>query len=285
MIDVYYEQKKFEDAEKLCKEFLEIDSGDPTVLRYKILMLRRMIQALAKQEKFDEANQLVSQLLKAQPDNWLTLELKGWVEREAGKYSDAAKTYEDVLEKITNDKSLKDEDKKDFGSEVHYNLSNIYLELNKIDKVAEHLETLMKIEPDNPTWYNDLGYIWADHDMKLDKAEEYVRKALELDVKKRKTDNVKPEEDHDSAAYLDSLGWVLFKKKQYKEAKEYLEKAVSYKDGHHLEIFDHLADTLIALGEKDAAISSWKKGLEVAGDTKRDKERKAEVEKKIKEAK
>ena len=84
------------------------------------------------------------QLVKAQPDNWLSLELKGWVQREAGDYTAAAKTYEDVLERINKDDSLKDEDKKDFGSDIHYSLSNIYLELKKIDKVAEHLPALVE---------------------------------------------------------------------------------------------------------------------------------------------
>jgi tetratricopeptide (TPR) repeat protein len=284
LIDLYYEQKKFDDAEKLCREFIEIDSNDQIVDRYKVVMLRRMIQALAKQEKFDEANRLVDRLVQAQPDNWLSLELKGWVQREAGQYGEAAKTYEDVLKRIEKDDSLKEDEKKDFGIDVRYSLSNIYLEQKKIDKVAEQLEALMKIEPDNPTWYNDLGYIWADHDMNFDKAEEYVRKALELDKKKRTEDKVKPEDDHDNPAYLDSLGWVLFKKKQYKEAKENLLKAVNYKDGHHIEIFDHLGDVHMALGEKAEAVSAWKKGLEVVRDSKREKEIKARVEKKIKDA-
>ncbi len=288
LIDLYYEQKKFEDAEKLCKEFLDIESDDQNVLRYKVVMLRRMVQALAKQEKFDEATRIVDKLLQAQPDYWGTLELKGWVQREAGQYDKAAKTYEDVLDKVNKDDSLKEDEKKEIGAEVRYTLSNIYLELNKIDKVAEELEALMKFEPDNPTWYNDLGYIWADHDMNFDKAEEYIRKALDLDAKlrakKKAEGELTPEEDHDSAAYLDSLGWVLFKKGKLKEAKEYLEKAVTYKEGHHIEIFDHLGDVNKALGDKAAAIDAWKKGLEVVGDTKREKERKTSVEKKIKEA-
>jgi len=271
LIDLYYEQKKFEESEKLCKEFLGLDSDDQTVLRYKVVMLRRMVQALAKQDKFDEAHKLVDRLVTAQPDNWLSLELKGWVQREAGKYDDAVKTYEDVLERINKDDGLEEKEKKEFGSDVRYSLSNIYLELNKIDKVGEHLEALMKVEPDNPTWYNDLGYIWADHDMNLDKAEEYIRKALDLDKKKRAEDKLKPEEDHDSAAYLDSLGWVLYKKKNYKEAKEWLSKAVTYKEGHHIEIFDHLGDAHMALGEKAEAIAAWKKGLDVAGDSKRER--------------
>jgi tetratricopeptide (TPR) repeat protein len=283
LIDLLYENKKYDESEKLCKEFLGL-KGDQTVDQLKVLVLRRMIQAMAKQEKFDDASKLVENLLKAQPDNWLTLELKGWVEREAGKYDDAAKTYEEVLDHISKDKELKDEERKEFTNEIRYNLSNVYLEANKIDKVTELLETLMKDDPENPTYYNDLGYIWADHDMNLEKAEEHIKKALELDRKLRKEAKLTGDDDKDNAAYLDSMGWVLYKQKKYKEAKQYLLDAVKDKEGQHIEIFDHLGDLHTALGEKAEAVAAWKKGLEVVGETKREQQKKAEVEKKLKAA-
>ena len=83
-------------------------------------------------------------------------------------------------------------------------------------------------------------------------------------------------------SYLDSLGWVLFKEKKYKEAREPLEAAIKQSDGQSIEIYDHLAEVLKALGDKEAAVATWKKGLELPAETKREKEKKAEVEKKLK---
>ena len=54
-------------------------------------------------------------------------------------------------------------------------------------------------------------------------------------------------------------------------------------DGKHLEIYDHLGDALWELGEKKEAVEAWKKGVEIAGTTKREQTKKVEVEKKIKE--
>jgi tetratricopeptide (TPR) repeat protein len=281
LIDVLTKNKKYDECEKACKEFLGLQ-GDDTVNRLKLVVLRRLIQVFAKQGKFDDANKLVDNLLKAQPDNWLTLDMKGWVQREAGQYDEAAKTYEDVLDRITKDKDLSDDEKKDYGGEIRYSLSNVYLELNKIDKVTEQLEALMKQEPDNPTYFNDLGYIWADHDMNLDKAEDLIRKAIDLDKELRKKAKVKPEDDKDNSAYLDSLAWVLYKKKKYQEALPPLLEAVKDKEGQHIEIFDHLGDLYTALGEKAKAVEAWKKGVEAAGESKREQQRKTEVEKKIK---
>lgn len=284
LIDLLYEHKNFEESEKICKEFLDLEDEDPRVQELKSAVLRRMIQAIAKQGKAEQALKLADNYIKARKGDWFALELKAWVQREIGKVAEAAKTYEEVLELINNDKRLSADDKLDFSDSARYILSGVYVDLNKIDKAAEHLKSLLSRKPDDPTYNNDLGYIWADHDMNLEEAEQMIRKALEEDrkVRKKAQPDLKPEEDKDNAAYLDSLGWVLFKRKKYKEALEPLLKAVQDKSGQHIEIFDHLGDVHLALGEKDKAIAAWKKGVESASDSKREKERKAKVKEKIK---
>ena len=76
---------------------------------------------------------------------------------------------------------------------------------------------------------------------------------------------------------------MLYKKKKFQEAKPILLKAIEDKDAQHIEIYDHLGDVHLALGEKMEAVSAWKKGVEAAGPSKREQERKTLVEKKIKE--
>ena len=198
------------------------------------------------------------------------------------KVAEAAKAYEEALVLVDKDKDLEPEDRETRAERYHYMLSNIYVDIRKVDKASEHLQVLLAKHPDNPGFNNDLGYIWADHDIKLEEAEKLIRKALELDRKKRKDDpKLKPEQDIDNGAYLDSLGWVLFKQKKFKEAKVAMLKAVEDKKSQHIEIYDHLGDVLMALGERAAAIAAWKKGIEVVGDDRRDKERRAIVEKKL----
>jgi tetratricopeptide (TPR) repeat protein len=194
-----------------------------------------------------------------------------------------AQIYEDLLKRILDSDDL-GEGKAGLADEVRYLLSGVYLDLKNVDKCIANLKHLVAAHPDNPTFNNDLGYIMADHDMNLDEAEKLIRKALDEDRKKRdENPNAQPD-DGDNASYLDSLGWVLFKKKQYEEAKKYLLKAVEDKqEGQHIEIYDHLGDVYMALGDKPAAIAAWKKGVEVTRDLLREQERKIAVEKKIKE--
>lgn len=310
LIDTYYENKKFAESARVCRELLELktDDGKPRIVmiavptrfgetdfieddsfdtakRLRPGVHRLLIQAIAKQGKFDQAVKLVDNLIKTN-DHWMERQLKGWVLREAGKFEDAAKVYEDVIDRIGKDKNLGAEDKDDYQERYRYALSNIFIEMNKVDDAATQLQKLLEKKPDDPGYNNDLGYIWADHDKNLDEAEKLIRKALELDRKRRKASpNLLPEDDHDNGAYLDSLGWVLFKQKKLKEAKEVLLKAVEDKRAQHIEIYDHLGDVHQALGERDAALAAWRKGIEVVGESRRDQERKAAVEKKLEKLK
>jgi tetratricopeptide (TPR) repeat protein len=291
LMEMFYENRMYAESEKVCKEVLELTEPrdelgrtDQMVLRLKIVTHRHLVRTMARAGKAEDALKLVTNLLKVDPSDYEMHLLKGWVEREAGQYEEAVKTFEAVLTQCAKDKELEKEEKAEVTRKARYPLSSIYVDLKQVDKAAEHLKALLAEEPDNPTYNNDLGYIWADHDMNLDESERLIRKALEEDRKQQKEANpsLKDDEIKDNPAFLDSLGWVLFKQKKYKEAKTHLLEAVKDKDGQHLEIFDHLGDVHMALGEKDAAVAAWKKAVETALPGKRDQEKKVEIEKKIK---
>src|SRR5262249_51864684 len=154
------------------------------------------------------------------------LKLKAWMANESGQFEEAAKIYEDIFQRVGQDAALDPDDRIEEQKRIRYILSAVYVDLDRVDKATDELKALLAQDPDDPTFNNDLGYIWADHDKNLDEAERMIRKALDEDRKRRKADTgLKAEEDKDNPAYLDSMGWVLFKKKKYQEAKEYLTKA------------------------------------------------------------
>ncbi|HEY7313477.1 MAG TPA: tetratricopeptide repeat protein, partial [Gemmataceae bacterium] len=246
----------------------------------RTVVVQEQILSIASQGDSDRAIKVIDRLFKDPSSNWLSLDLKARVYRIVGKNEQAVKTYEDELERLQNDKKLDKQDKEILIDETRYLLSGLYIEVNQIDKAAEQLKTLLEKDPDNPTYNNDLGYIWADHDMNLAESEKLIRKALEEDRKQRR--KINPKDDKENGAYLDSLGWVLFKQKKYEEAKKYLQQAVELEEGKHIEIYDHLGDVLMAMDRKAEAVTAWKKGVESAGDSKRERKRKEEVNKKIK---
>jgi tetratricopeptide (TPR) repeat protein len=310
LIELYYDNKKYADAARICREVLDLktDDGKPRLVyraftdesgetdfiedhsfdsakRLRPVIERELTRALTKQGKFEQALKLADKLIKNEVD-WAGQYLKGWVLREAGQYEKAAITYQDVLNRVERDTDLDTEKRDAMTEQLRVELSNIFVDLKQIDRAAEQLEFLLKRKPEEPGFYNDLGYILADHDMRLDEAEKLIRKALELDLAKRKkSPKFDPKTDHDNGAYLDSLGWVLYKKKQLADARKYLELAVEDKAAQHIEIYDHLGDVCLALGDREAAIRAWEKGLEHVTESRRDQDRRVEVAKKLERAK
>lgn len=66
----------------------------------------------------------------------------------------------------------------------------------------------------------------------------------------------------ENAAYLDSLGWVLFKLGKYEEALSPLEKAAEMRTGGDGTIYEHLGDVYDKLGRAADAQKAWAKAME-----------------------
>src|SRR5205823_7522914 len=108
--------------------------------------------------------------------------------------------------------------------------------------------------------HNALGYHLADQGRKLDEAERLVRRALELDrvEKRQKKEMLAAEEEN--AAFLDSLGWVLFRKGRLTEARDWLKKSCALPDGAgDPAVWDHLGDVYARLGSTSEAKAAWEK--------------------------
>jgi tetratricopeptide (TPR) repeat protein len=309
LIDGYIEAKKYADAGRICKELVDLKTGDgkrrvvlrivgerdgeldfleddafDAAKRLKPSFQRLYILMLAKQGKYDQALKLADEVFKENND-WRVLETKARVLHEAGRSEESVKVFDDLIDRISKAGNLSDEEREEYLERYRYSLCNVLIDLNLINRASEILEKLIETNPKNPSYYNDLGYIWADKDIRLNEAEKMIRKALELDRDQRKAIPELAGADRDNGAYLDSLGWVFFRQKRYKEAKEVLLKAVEDKSAQHIEIYDHLCDACFELGDRQGAMDAWRRALETAGDSRRDQDRKAAVEKKLQQLK
>jgi tetratricopeptide (TPR) repeat protein len=286
LIEMYWDNKKYADVAKKCEEFVD-QMGPDEFESAKPFILERLVQAKAKEEKFDDAVRIADLLIEADKGGWYFLQTKAWVLREQEKLPAAIELYTESLEKIDANKTMTKEMKERFKDRTRYILTGLYVDNKDVEKAAKELQGLIKRHPDNATYKNDLGFIWCDHDMNLEESEKLIKEAIALDKKEKeklkeegKLDDVTP-----NAAYLDSLGWVLFKQKKYKEALEPLKQAsADDDDGAHLEIWDHLADCHMALGQRKEAIAAWEKGLKFEDMSKRDVERRRKVSEKLRDA-
>lgn len=101
--------------------------------------------------------------------------------------------------------------------------------------------------PDDANVLNALGYTLADRTDRLEEAKGYIEKALAAQP--------------DSAAVIDSMGWVLYRLGRLEEALPYLRRAFELQPDP--EIAAHLGEALWSSDRLDQAREIWRQGLEI----------------------
>src|SRR5205823_1657058 len=141
-------------------------------------------------------------------------------------------------------------------------LSSVHSAAGEADEAEEQLLLVLKDDPNDAGACNDLGYLWAERNKKLDEAERLVRKALELDRRQRQAGPGVELDEGDNPAYVDSLGWVLFRRGKLEEARTELERASALPSGaDDPVVWDHLGDVYFRLGRKAKSAAAWRKAL------------------------
>jgi tetratricopeptide (TPR) repeat protein len=246
LIGTLWRQRKYEDIAVECRKAL--DSVPNLGTYYFKSNLANALSHLGKQR---EALSVLEEALQVAADSERSkaIRLKVHILTRDRKFVEA----EAVAKKLL-DESLAPGD----VQEARYVLSGVYSAWKKMDKSEEILMKILETEPANATANNDLGYIWADQSKNLPQAEAMIRKAIELDRDQRKLG-----EDADNAAYIDSLGWILFRRGQHEAARRELERAVSLPDGDDPTLWDHLGDVYFRLERYAQARSTWERSVEL----------------------
>ena len=161
----------------------------------------------------------------------------------AGRHEEAVKIFERILiEAGTFRPELLDAD-------FFFNYGVAAEQAGRHDTAAELFKKSIASDPSNAARAcNYLGYMWAERGENLAEAEQLIRRALGAD----------PE----NGAYLDSLGWVLFRQGQYGDALDQLLRAASRFDAEpDPVVFGHIGDTYEKLGNSPEAVHYWQKAL------------------------
>ena len=137
------------------------------------------------------------------------------------KYEESIKYYSEVLNIIDKKHNL-------YG-DVLDGRGVSYDRTNQWDKAETDLLKSLSVSPNDAYVINYLAYSWIEKGINVEKSLGMLKKANEL----------RPNDGY----IIDSLGWALFKLKNYKEAKKYLELAIMHMASDPV-INDHYADSL-----------------------------------------
>jgi tetratricopeptide (TPR) repeat protein len=127
----------------------------------------------------------------------------------------------------------------------YFELGAAHERAGKIADAERYFEKCLSLSPKMAEALNYLGYMWAERGTNLTRAHEMIDQAVKLNPT--------------NAAYLDSLGWVLFKMGRTQEALEPIRKAVELTEEPDATLFDHLGDIYAAMNEWAKAREFWQK--------------------------
>src|SRR6059036_505179 len=164
-------------------------------------------------------------------------------QREAKQSQQAVATFEEALHE-----AQLDEDDDFLNAKFYFNYGAGAEQAGLYDKAADLLRKSITLDPANAAEAcNYIGYMWADHNMNLDEAEAMIKRALESEP--------------NNASYLDSLGWVEFRKGKFDQALSDLLRAAKAVERDDPVVFEHIGDTYLKLNRTAEALEAWRKAL------------------------
>lgn len=197
---------------------------------------KQIASILLKQKKTKEAIKLLNKSFKEikSPNSLHIYEFAEFLKNRE-KYEDAVALYSKVLNQIDNKHFL--------YASVSEGRGIAYERLNQWDKAETDLLNSLSVSPNQAYVINYLAYSWIEKGLNINRSLEMLKKANEL----------KPNDGY----IIDSLGWALFKLKNYKEAKKYLEAAIMLMVSDPV-VNDHYADVLWMNNKNLQARYYWK---------------------------
>ena len=233
---VALEEKQFERARNHFERAILINPGlEPahTDLAVALLSLLRP----------EEAVNVLDRARKEVPPSFRIEYLSGVARSQLKRFDQALEAYS-AAEKLgsTNQPPLTDH-------RFYFQVGALLERKGDETKSIEYLEKALELKPDYDDALNHLGYMWAEKGKNLPKARAMIEQALKAE----------PE----NPAYMDSMGWVLFKLGKHPEALDWLLKARQRMTEPDATVLDHVGDAAAACARWDLAREAWAASLKV----------------------
>jgi tetratricopeptide (TPR) repeat protein len=212
----------------------DVPASDPLS---PVVQLKRaaLVDNLGRSE---DAMRDLERLAKDYPDSPLPDEQRGDILRIKQRFPDAVAAYDHAIGRIANPGPS--------DWVVFYDRGVAEERSHLWPKADADFHRALELSPDQPFVLNYLGYSYADMGHHLNEAREMIQRAAE----RRPNDG----------AIVDSLGWVMYRQGDTREAVTTLEKAVEL-EPEDSTINGHLGDAYWAAGRKVEAQYQWRRAL------------------------
>lgn len=247
---VLYDHKRYERGVALVKAAQDKAGADaPSAAQSLLMMFYR------KLGKADLAEKELRRMVENDPENSrLHRDMAKFLE-EHERYDEAFKALDAALEWASGEEEPL----------THLARADLLDNLGRADEAEKVYEQVLKKHGDKPVVNNNVSYFYAVKDRELDTALALVRKALR--------------DEPQSPAYLDTLGWVLYRMGKLDGALLKIHQA--FQRQKDAVIAEHLGDVLLKLGRKEQALKYYKKAIELDPDAEEPAKKMEELTKAI----
>lgn len=219
---------------KQYKKAVFLYQSIPTSSKEYVPAQHEIVDIYETTERFDDALSLLKNLPNADKDADTLIKI-GNLYRNQEKYELALKSYNQAA------KTLGNTIPEDYWH-LYYVRGIAYEQTDNWEHAELDLKNALAMRPDHPYILNYLGYAWADKGINLQESLKMIQYAVDLQP---------------SDGYItDSLGWVMYRTKNYKNAVPVLERAVELLP-YDPTVNDHLGDAYWKVGRLLEAKFQW----------------------------
>lgn len=213
--------------------------------------------------RFKEAETLLKSLLDGKNDRetWISL---AQVYEKQKNFSEMAKALDRAGE------LSKTEEEKET---VHFMRGAMFERQKKYDQAEAEFRQVLKMNPENSSALNYLGYMLADRNVRLQEALDMIKKAVDMEP--------------NNGAFLDSLGWVYFRLNRLDDAAEQLRRSLD-RGSRDPTVHEHLGDVYNGMNNLKDAITLWERSIaewQASAPSEVDQAEIAKIQKKVEGAK
>jgi tetratricopeptide (TPR) repeat protein len=194
--------------------------------------------SLVQQDSLRECLPWLEQALEINPEDALANYYLGTVLSQLGRPEEAVPRLRTALKTRT-----------DWVSAIAA-LAGAYESLKTYATADSFYSAAIKIDSSNALVLNNYGYSLSVRGVRLDEAAAMARKAIA--------------KDPENGAYLDTMGWILFRMGDYENARPFLEKAFRLR-ANSADVIEHLGDLYDKLLMRDEAKKMWEEALKLNG--------------------
>ena len=175
---------------------------------------------------------------------------QAWMNYLVGVAWQQKKDYNKAISYLKNTISLEGQDK-ELLSQCYSALGDSYHAISDSKNSDASYDKALSFNPDNSFTLNNYAYYLSLRNEQLAKAAEMSKRSNQLLP--------------NTASFEDTYAWILFKQKNYAEAKLWIEKSLQHDNGSSAIKTEHYGDILFLMGNTDGAVQNWAKAKAQGG--------------------